>query len=92
MNDFEYIVCLVQNNKRTYFKSEKLIFESEFFGTEKIIKFVDLEEKAKKFRKLNEAIRVMNSINGSFIIVNLRTKDAFHKQERGTKNECKRIY
>lgn len=47
MNDFEYIVCLVQRGKRTYYKSEKMLYTSEGFGSEKMIKFVDSKKRLK---------------------------------------------
>ena len=92
MNDFEYIVCLVQREKRTYYKSEKTLYTSEVFGSEKMIKFVDSEQKAKKFRDIKKAIEVMNMIYGSFIIINLKTESALNRKNGGAKNECKRIY
>lgn len=85
MNDFEYIVCLVQRERRTYYKSEKTLYESEVFGSEKMIKFVYSEKKAKKFRDIKKAIEVMNMIYGSFIIINLKTESILNKQNGGAK-------
>lgn len=85
MNDFEYIVCLVQRGKRTYYKSEKMLYPSEGFGSEKMIKFVDSEKKAKKFRNIKKAIEVMDMIYGSFIIINLKTESVLNRQNGGAK-------